>query len=64
MQVNPNGKVQLIIIDIPKNLHVLMVAMNAFDIPPWNQMVDKYIVFVFDFVDKFWPLMIFCYCLT
>jgi hypothetical protein len=30
-----------------------MVATNPFDIPPWNQKVNEYIVFIFDFVEKF-----------
>jgi len=30
-----------------------MVATNPSNIPPWNQKVDEYIVFVFDFVEMF-----------
>lgn len=52
MHVNPKGKVQLIIVDILRNLPIPMVATNPFDIPPWNQKVDEYIVFIFNFVEN------------
>ncbi len=53
MQVNLDGKVQLVIVDIPKNLHVPMVSTKPSNIPPWNRKVDEYIVAIFDFVQKF-----------
>jgi len=48
-----DGKVQLILVNVPRNLHVPMVSMNFSDIPPWNWKVDDYIEAVFDFVEKF-----------
>ncbi len=51
--MNSDGKVQLVLANVPGNLLVPMVSMNYFDIPPWNRRVNDYIVAIFDFVEKF-----------
>jgi hypothetical protein len=53
MQMNLGGKVQLVIVNVLGNLHVLLVSRNPYDIPTWNQKVDEYIDVVFDFIEKF-----------
>jgi hypothetical protein len=53
MQMNPSGKVQLVITNISRNLPIPLVSKNLDDILAWNQKVDEYIVAIFDFVDKF-----------
>jgi hypothetical protein len=34
--MNMDGKVQLVIVDVLRNLFDPMVSMNPFDISPWN----------------------------
>jgi hypothetical protein len=53
MQMNLGAKVQLVIIDIPRNLNVPFVSRNPFDILAWNRKVNEYITTIFDFAKKF-----------
>jgi hypothetical protein len=53
MQMNPNGKVQLVFVDIPRNLSIPLVSKNPNDIHAWNRKVDEYIVGLFDFAQMF-----------
>jgi hypothetical protein len=52
IQMNPSGKVLLITIDIPKNLHVPFISRNLNDIPAWNWKVNEYIVIASFFLLK------------
>jgi hypothetical protein len=51
--MNLGGKVQLVIVDAPRNLHVPFISRNPDDIHAWNQKVDEYIIAIFDFAKKF-----------
>jgi hypothetical protein len=62
--VNLDGKVQLVLANIPENLPVPMVSLNSSDIPSWNRKVDDYIVAIFDFVEKFLASNELCYYVT
>jgi hypothetical protein len=53
MHMNLGGKVQLVIVNVLGNLHVIFVSRNPYDIHAWNWKVDEYIDVVFDFVKKF-----------
>jgi hypothetical protein len=55
--MNLGGKVQLVIVDIFRILPIPFVSKDLDDSLAWNWMVGEYIVVVFDFVEKFWPLM-------
>jgi hypothetical protein len=54
--MNFGGKVQLVISDVPRNLHVPFISKNLDDIPTWNRKVDEYIAKIFDF---FWMFLAF-----
>lgn len=43
----------LIIVEVPQNLHVMHVLDPISSIPKWNVNVDNYIVSIFIFVDKY-----------
>ncbi len=49
VQMNPCGKVQLVIANVPGNLPIPFISKNPNDIPTWNRKVDEYIDGVFDF---------------
>jgi hypothetical protein len=51
--MNLGGKVQLVIVNVLGNFHVLLISRNPYDIPTWNRKVDEYIDVVFDFAEKF-----------
>jgi hypothetical protein len=51
--MNLGGKVKVVIINAPGNLHVLFVPMNQDDIHAWNQKVDEYLIAISDFAKKF-----------
>ncbi len=43
----------LISVEVPRNLHVLHVLDPISNIPMWNVRMDNYIVSIFGFVDKY-----------
>jgi hypothetical protein len=51
--MNPNGKVQLVFANVPRNLFVPLISKNLDDILAWNKKVNEYIVEVFDFAHMF-----------
>jgi hypothetical protein len=51
--MNPSGKVQLVFVDIFRNLPIPFVSKNPNDIHVWNMKVDEYLVGVFDFAQMF-----------
>jgi hypothetical protein len=53
MQMNPGGKVELVIIDVLGNLPIPLISKNLDDIPSYNWKVDEYIIAIFDFTKKF-----------
>ncbi len=49
VHMNPNGKVQLIFIDVLGNFPIPLMSKDPNDIPAWNKKVDEYIIGVFLF---------------
>jgi len=51
--MNHGGKVQLVIVDVLRNLPIIFILKNPFDILAYNWKVDEYIATIFDFAKKF-----------
>jgi len=52
LQISPNMKVDLVIMDIPSNMSMSYVFDSTSCIPVWNQNVDNFINFVILFSKK------------
>ncbi len=53
MQINPNGKIQLVFANVLANLFVPLMFKNPDGILAWNKKVNEYIIGVFDFAHMF-----------
>jgi hypothetical protein len=51
--MNFGGEVQLVIVNIFRNLPIPFISKDLDDSLAWNWMVSEYIVVVFDFVENF-----------
>jgi hypothetical protein len=51
--VNAKATLDLIIVDLPKDLHVLTVSEPADVVPPWNQSADSLLEAVFVFAEDY-----------
>jgi hypothetical protein len=45
--------VDLIIVEVPRNLPILHVLDNVSTIPKWNAKVDNYVASIFGFANKY-----------
>ncbi len=52
MQINPDNKVNLILVDVLRKL-LIPLAFSSIDIPLWNKWDEDYVVSIFNFVNKF-----------
>jgi hypothetical protein len=55
--MNLNGKVQLVFVDIPRNLPIPLISKNPNDIHAWNRKVDEYMLDFLILPKCFWLLM-------
>jgi hypothetical protein len=53
LQANLDGKVNLVLVDVPRNLLVPLVSTFLTKKIVWNMQMDDHIVSIFNFVEKF-----------
>jgi hypothetical protein len=44
---------ELVIVEVPKNMFILHLLDLVFNIPKWNAKVDNYVASIFKFVNKY-----------